>query len=216
MESDDEILVPGTESPSKDLVLEGKWIRLQPVDPEKDYQELYARSHGSPENEAVWKYMWRGPYKDENDFLQYLKSVKDDPKTVGFTVVNKPTNEKIGMITYLNIVPSNRTIEIGSIWYTPKFQRTYANTESCYLTIKYAFENLKYRRVEWKCNNLNERSRAAALRLGFKYEGLFRQHMIVKGKSRDSAYFSIIDKEWEEVKKNLESKLYASSSNLDY
>jgi len=106
----------------------------------------------------------------------------------------------------MNIVPSNRTIEIGGIWYIPEFHGKYANREASYLTIKHAFEIMKYRRVEWKCNNDNLKSRQAAQKLGFTFEGVFRQHMIIKKKNRDTAWFSIIDSEWKSVKENLDEK----------
>jgi len=97
-----------------------------------------------------------------------------------------------------------RRAEIGNIWYTPPFHRTYANTETSFLLMGYLFDDLKYRRVEWKCDNENLKSKEAALKLGFTFEGIFRQHMIIKGKNRDTAWFSVTDKEWkEQVKKCL-------------
>ena len=100
----------------------------------------------------LWKYLWSGPYSDIDSFKDYLKKLNPESgATIGFTVIDKPSNKKIGVITYLNIVPSNRTIEIGGIWYSPPFHGTYANTESSYLLINHAFEVLNYRRVEWKC-----------------------------------------------------------------
>ena len=102
----------------------------------------------------------------------------------------------VGMAAFMNIVPEHRRLEIGHIWYAPSAQRTEANTEAAYLMMREAFDELGYRRVEWKCDALNARSRAAALRLGFTFEGVFRAHMIVRGRSRDSAWFSLIDTEW--------------------
>mmetsp|Transcript_5449 Transcript_5449/g.7654 ORF Transcript_5449/g.7654 Transcript_5449/m.7654 type:complete len:209 (-) Transcript_5449:46-672(-) len=201
---EEEALAPGTIKPSKEVVLDGILIRLQPVDPENDYVELYKCSHG--EYDYIWKYMLRGPYASEQHFFEYLKSIKQDPAFVPFTVVNKPTNEKIGIIMFIHVEPSHKTAEI-SLWYTPKYHRTHANTESNCLLLRYAFEDLKYRRIEWKCDNRNQKSLASATRLGFKFEALFRQHMIVRGESRDTAYLSILDKEWSQVKQNLEKKL---------
>jgi len=136
-----------------------------------------------------------------------LQNTANAPDGVCYTVVDIQSNQKIGIVTFMRAAPSHRCIEIGGIWYTPKFHRTYANTESAYLLLSHAFDVLKYRRVEWKCNNLNEASKTAALKLGFTYEGLFRQHMIIKGLNRDTAWFSVIDSEWPEVKKKLEEKL---------
>jgi RimJ/RimL family protein N-acetyltransferase len=110
----------------------------------------------------------------------------------------------VGMAAFLNIVPEHRRLEIGHIWYAPSAQRTEANTETAYLMMREAFDELGYRRVEWKCDALNARSRAAALRLGFTFEGVFRAHMIVRGRNRDSAWFSLLDTEWPAVRDALE------------
>jgi RimJ/RimL family protein N-acetyltransferase len=100
-----------------------------------------------------------------------------------------------------------RVLELGHIWYVPEAQRTGVNTEAVYLMLSESFDRLGYRRVEWKCDSLNERSRRAAIRLGFTFEGIFRQHMIVKGKNRDTAWFSLLDHEWPDAKKRLEASL---------
>jgi len=193
--------------PSKDVVLdeEALNVRLQPLNPYEDCAELFKASSGA--NEVVWTYMPVGPFATEVEFMAYLQDLVQT--RISFVVFDKPSQQKIGIITYLSIVPEMRRIEIGGIWYTPKFQRTYANTQACYLMIKHAFEDLKYRRVEWKCNNENDRSRNAALRLGFTFEAFFRQHMIVKGKNRDTAFLSIIDGEWPEVKKRLHDIMFS-------
>jgi RimJ/RimL family protein N-acetyltransferase len=113
----------------------------------------------------------------------------------------------------LNIKPNHRTIEVGHLIYAPQLQRTRGATETFYLLAKYAFDKLHYRRLEWKCNALNTRSRSAAMRLGFRFEGIFRQHMIIKGRNRDSAWFSIIDQEWPAVKAASENWL--AEENFD-
>jgi RimJ/RimL family protein N-acetyltransferase len=115
----------------------------------------------------------------------------------------------VGMAAFMNIVPEHRRLEIGHIWYAPSAQRTEANTEAAYLMMREAFDELGYRRVEWKCDALNERSRAAALRLGFAFEGVFRKHMIVRGRSRDSAWFSLLDAQWPAARAALERWLDA-------
>ena len=104
------------------------------------------------------------------------------------------------MASYLNIVPANGCIEIGHIWFAPPLQKTRAATEAIFLMIRHAFEDLAYRRVEWKCDSLNEASRRAARRFGFTYEGTFRQHMVVKGRNRDTAWFAMLDHEWPRVR----------------
>jgi RimJ/RimL family protein N-acetyltransferase len=157
-----EVLTPLATALDPRVVLDGKHIRLQPVDPIADADELYANSHF--ENEctyiivclilknvtAVWRFMFKGPYTVP-EFKEYLSGIAPGASAnIGFTVVDKKSGKKIGIVTYLNNVPLHRTIEIGGIWYTPAFHRTYANTESSYLLIKHAFE-VGYRRVEWKC-----------------------------------------------------------------
>ena len=108
------------------------------------------------------------------------------------------------MASYLNIVPANGCIEIGHIWFAPPLQKTRAATEAILLMIRHAFEDLACRRVEWKCDSLNEASRRAARRFGFSYEGTFRQHMIIKGRNRDTAWFAILDHEWPRVRAGFE------------
>jgi RimJ/RimL family protein N-acetyltransferase len=113
----------------------------------------------------------------------------------------------MGIVCLMNIVPSNRCFEIGHVVFSPLLQRTTAATEAIYLLMKHCFEDLNYRRVEWKANNLNEPSKRAAVRLGFVPEGIFRKHMIVKGRNRDTAWFSVVDDEWAVVKGGLEGWL---------
>ena len=113
------------------------------------------------------------------------------------------------MVSFLNIVSDMRRLELGHLWYSPDSQRSNVNTEAIYLMLCEAFDRLKYRRVEWKCDSLNEKSRSAALRLGFKFEGTFRQHIIVKiRRNRDTAWYSMLDSEWTAIKKNMEMWLY--------
>eukprot|EP00026_Physarum_polycephalum_P017733 Phypoly_transcript_19058.p1 GENE.Phypoly_transcript_19058~~Phypoly_transcript_19058.p1 ORF type:complete len:199 (+),score=28.80 Phypoly_transcript_19058:132-728(+) len=184
-----------------DLV--GHKIKLTRLNPEADAEELYAASHG--ENALVWKYLLSPPFPSVEEYKKYLHSFA--PDIASYTVVDIKSGAKIGVVNYINIVPEHKRLELGNIWYTPKFHKTYANTESIYLMLRHAFVTLKLRRVEWKCHNENEPSKKAALGLGFKYEGLFRKHMIVKGENRDTAWFSIIDDEWEGVEKALQAKL---------
>jgi len=190
--------------PPRDLVLQSAHIRLQPLVPEQDCDELLRAASGNEQKDAIWAYMFFGPFHERAAFMDYLQQLYQNEGNVPFVVVDISSNAKIGIVTFMNISPTHRTIEIGNIWYTTQFQRSYANTESSYLLIKYAFEELQYRRVEWKCDNTNERSKKAATRLGFTFEGILRQHFILKGRNRDTAYFSILDGEWAKVKNHLE------------
>ena len=131
-----------------------------------------------------------------------------------FTVFENSANKQVGLVSFLAIVPEMRRLELGHIWYAPAAQRTKVNTETIYLMLSEAFDRLNYRRVEWKCDALNARSRAAALRLGFSYEGLFRQHLIYKGRNRDTAWFAMLDYEWPAIKKNMERWLYSNEPDI--
>ena len=186
----------------------GKSITLSPVNPKTDVAELYECSHGSDPQEQIWTYMSYGPFDGINSMQEWLEEGAESQDPLFFTVHHLESKQRIGMVSFLNIVSDMRRLELGHIWYAPASQRSNVNTEAIYLMLCEAFDRLKYRRVEWKCDSLNERSRAAALRLGFKFEGLFRQHIIVKGRNRDTAWYSILDSEWAAIKQNMEMWLY--------
>ncbi|MBB5327190.1 GNAT family N-acetyltransferase [Tunturiibacter gelidoferens] len=174
-------------------VLIGRFVSLTPVDPNLHAASLFERSQVA-ESEQLWRYLPGTPPLNLESFKSYLASraAKD---RLDFAIVDNHSNEAIGLASYLAIEPTHRRIEVGNILFTPRLQRTPGGTEAMYLLAKHAFE-LRYRRYEWKCNALNDPSRRAALRYGFQSEGIFRQHMIVKGKNRDTAWFSILDSEW--------------------
>ncbi len=187
---------------------EGRFITLSPVNPHADVAELYDCSHGSVIKEQIWTYMSYGPFDNKHSMQEWLEdgAISEDP--LFFTVHHLESKQRIGMVSFLNIVSDMRRLELGHLWYSPDFQRSNVNTEAIYLMLCEAFNRLKYRRVEWKCDSLNEKSRAAALRLGFKFEGIFRQHIIVKGRNRDTAWYSMLDSEWAAIKKHMEMWLY--------
>ena len=184
--------------------LRGRTVSLLPLDPERDAPALYRASHGTPERERVWTYMPRGPFDGESALGDWYRSMAEPGDPLFYTVVDSANEAPIGIVSLLSIEPVHGSIEIGHIWYAPERQRTSANTEACYLLLREAFDRLGYRHMEWKCHGLNARSRAAALRLGFRYEGLFRQHYIVKGRNRDTAWFSILDSEWPAIRAAME------------
>ena len=190
-----------------DLV--GQYVRLEPLEADGDAAELFAASHGDPKTEKLWTYMGNGPFSSLEAMTSFLevRATSDDP--LFFTVYEAASGRRVGMTSFMNIVSEMRRLELGNIWYAPPVQRTKVNTETIYLMLRRTFDDLGYRRAEWKCDALNARSRAAALRLGFSFEGLFRQHMIVKGRNRDTAYFSMLDKEWPQKRANLEAWLYS-------
>jgi RimJ/RimL family protein N-acetyltransferase len=175
--------------------LEGRFVQVRPLDPAGDAEALWDVSHdGSVQADRLWTYMY-DPFADRDAMRAWLDgcAASSDPL---FMTVESPAAGPVGMAAFMNVVPEHRRLEIGHIWYAPSAQRTEANTEAAYLMMREAFDELGNRRVEWKCDALNERSRVAALRLGFTFEGVFRKHMIVRGRSRDSAWFSLLDMEW--------------------
>ena len=181
---------------------------LSAVDPQIDVAELYACSHGSDIQEQIWTYMSYGPFENRHSMQRWLEERARSEDPLCFTVHHLESKQRVGMVSFLNIVSEMRRLELGHIWYSPNFRRSNVNTEAIYLMLCEAFDRLQYRRVEWKCDSLNERSRAAARRLGFKFEGVFRQHLIVKGRNRDTAWYSMLDSEWATIKENMEIWLY--------
>lgn len=192
--------------------LEGAYVTLEPLDPVRHGDSLW-RLAGGLENQALWKYMHSGPFPERSAFDAYLaeKAVSEDP--LYFAIVDRTTGLAVGHATFLRIDPAQRVIEVGAIVFTRPLQRTRAATEAMYLMARYVFEDLGYRRYEWKCNVLNDASQAAARRLGFAFEGVFRQHMIVKGRSRDTAWFSMLDREWPARK--VEFERWLAPENFD-
>jgi RimJ/RimL family protein N-acetyltransferase len=183
--------------------LKGRFVTLVPLDPAAHGAALYHASHG-PEREDLWRYLFDGPYQDQAAFEDRLKQMAASRDPLFFTILDNANGQPVGYSSYLRIEPAHRCIEVGSILFTPLLQRTPGATEAMYLMARHVFEDLGYRRYEWKCNALNEPSRRAALRLGFTFEGIFRQHMIMKGRNRDTAWFSMLDSEWPARKANFE------------
>lgn len=192
--------------------LPGRFGRLRPLDTARDTERLYRPSHG-PEREALWAYLWNGPFDDPASFAAYVASIASNTTDPVFWCVADANDEAVGWLSLLRIEPAHRVIEVGHILYTPSVQRTPLATEAQYLLARHVFETLGYRRFEWKCNALNEPSRRAAERFGFTYEGIFRQHMIVKGRNRDTAWYAMLDHEWPACKARYERWL--SPDNFD-
>ena len=186
----------------------GEFITLSPVSPQADAGELYECSHGSDMKEQLWTYMGYGPFDSIHSMQRWLEDGARSKDPLFLTVHHRESRRRVGMVSFLNIASDMLRLELGHIWYSPDVQRSNVNTEATYLMLCEAFDRMKYRRVEWKCDSLNERSRSAAMRLGFRFEGIFRQHMIVKDRNRDTAWYSILDSEWAAVKKNMQMWLY--------
>lgn len=180
-------------------VLEGRYVRLEPLDPVKHGRELYEASAVSDADEK-FRYLYELPPEEESSFVAWVSRVSKSADPLFFAVVDKATGKVAGRQTLMRIDAQNGSIEIGNIYWGPLISRKPAATEALFLFMKYVFDDLGYRRFEWKCNNNNEPSKRSAIRFGFQHEGLFRQHLVVKGLNRDTAWFSIIDKEWQVLK----------------
>jgi RimJ/RimL family protein N-acetyltransferase len=198
--------------PPQPTVLAGRFIKLVPLDPEAHGEALYENSHGEG-RELLWRYLFDGPYPNRPAFDVRLRQMASSRDPLFFSILDQPLENPVGYASYMRIEPAHRCIEVGSILFTPPLQRTPGATEAMYLMARHAFEDLGYRRYEWKCNSLNEPSRRAASRLGFTFEGIFRQHMIVKGRNRDTAWYAMLDSDWPARKANFERWL--SPENFD-
>ena len=172
---------------------QGRFVRLEPLDVSVHAASLHRALHdGDPK---LWDYLRVGPFPERADFDVGLAELSADDSELFFTVVDPRSGEALGFLALLRIDEVNGSIEIGWIAFGAAMQRTPMSTEAVYLLAKHAFD-LGYRRVEWKCNSVNERSWRAAERFGFTFEGVFRNHQVTKGRNRDTAWFSITDDEW--------------------
>ncbi|KAE8383687.1 acyl-CoA N-acyltransferase [Aspergillus bertholletiae] len=195
----DPVNQPPAQRPNSTQLLQGRTIDLVHLSPSHT-EALWTLVGGTsdPTKASAWAYLPEGPYA-EADLDKFQASVaakcrSTDP--IFYAIVDKSQNV-LGWITLMSIVPEQLRLEIGWVLFSPALQRTTGATEATYLLLKYAFAELGYRRVEWKCNALNGRSKRAAERLGFVFEGVFRQHMVVKGRNRDTAWFSILKEDWD-------------------
>jgi RimJ/RimL family protein N-acetyltransferase len=201
--------------PARGTTLSGDHVTLRPLDPADDVDELYAVSHLPHGDPAVWTYLPGGPYADLDEMRAALDTAAASTDPLFLTVVPRSDQRPRGVCSYLRITPEHGVIEIGHIWFAASLQRSTATTEAIYLLARHAFDELGYRRLEWKCNALNAPSRQAALRFGFAFEGVFEQHMIVKSRNRDTAWFAITDKRWPAVRSAFETWLAPSNFDAD-
>jgi RimJ/RimL family protein N-acetyltransferase len=193
------------------VALEGKRVSLVPL-ALAHADDLFAATHG-PEREDIWRYMFVGPFSDAPSFRADLEEKARSEEPLFFAVIDRASGRALGFQAFLNIEPAHRAIEVGWVLYSPALQRTAAATEAQYLFASHAFETLGCRRYVWKCDDANTKSKTAAIRLGFVLEGLFRQHMIVKGRNRDTAWFSMLDREWPTRKAAFEA--FLAPANFD-
>ena len=192
-------------------VIQGKYCRLEPLDADQHGADLFAAfardTHGS-----LWTYLPTGPFASADEYIQWIRDFAAGQDPLFFAIIDAASDKPVGVCSYLRIDPAAGSIEIGHICYSDLLSRTPAATEAMYLLMREAFA-LGYRRYEWKCNALNQPSRIAAQRLGFSYEGVFRQAMVVKGHNRDTAWYGMTDQDWPAIRAALE--FWLADSNFD-
>ena len=177
--------------------IDGRQISVTPLDVERHAAELFEAAQGEGSDPSLYTYLGAGPFESIDGFRGWLAGMVADHGLGVFVVIDRATGRAIGCASLMRMDPANGVVEIGNIFYGGSLQRTTGSTEAFFLIGDYVFRTLGYRRFEWKCNALHERSRKAALRFGFTFEGIFRQHMIVKGRNRDTAWFAMLDHEWD-------------------
>lgn len=187
-------------------ILEGRYARLEPLDPMHHGEALYDSALAAG-YEGRFRYLFEDAPPNREAFQAWLENASASKDPLFFAVVDKQTNRAEGRQALMRITPDHGVIEIGNILWGPAIARTRIATEAFYLFARYVFDTLGYRRFEWKCNALNAPSRGAAHRFGFAFEGVFRQHMVVKNQNRDTAWFSIIDGEWPRLRQGYEAWL---------
>ena len=193
-----------TRQPVTNAPMSGRYVELQPLDPKAHADALWA-AIGTPAD--LWTYIPIGPFADKAGLEAGLEWIVAQPTWDSFAIFDGAGGEGCGTASYLRTDAANGCTEIGFIVYGERFQRTQGATEAQFLFARRVFDELGYRRYEWKCNALNEASKRAAVRLGFTYEGTFRQHMVVKGQNRDTAWFAMLDHEWPAIKARFEAWL---------
>jgi len=188
--------VPGwtTRARPPRAVLEGRHCRLEPLEAARHAAQLF-EANSLDRDGRMWTYLLSGPFESFDEYSAWLESRQASVDPLFYAIVERSSGLAVGVASYLRIDPANGSVEVGHLQFSPRLQRRTAATEAMYLMMKQAFD-LGYRRYEWKCDALNAGSRRAAERLGFTFEGVFRQAVVYKGRNRDSAWFSIIDAEW--------------------
>ena len=196
----------------KGLMLEGRVVRLDPLTP--DHAAGLHEAFLTSEDGSIWDYLPYGPFETAEDYAAWIaeNTAAGDPYFMA--IFDKEQHQYVGVASYLRISPEAGSIEVGHINFSPLMQGSVAATETMFLMMEWAFEH-GYRRYEWKCNDLNMKSRAAAQRLGFSYEGIFRQAALSKGRNRDTAWFAMIDQEWPALKSAFEAWLHPQNFDAE-
>jgi len=188
------------------VVLTGSHCRLEPLNPTRHTDELFTAYSQAP-NDGDWTYLSVGPFRDDQAFRTHVQQMSLSTDPFHFAVIDLRTGLAVGTLALMRHQPQHGVVEVGCVTFSTVLQRSRTSTEAQFLLMSHVFDQLGYRRYEWKCDSLNRRSRNAAERLGFQYEGTFRQAIVYKGRNRDTAWFSILDKEWAVVKAAFEQWL---------
>ena len=193
--------------------LVGREVVLEPQNAQLHGEQLYTAGHESPEALAIWDYLAYGPWPNVEAYKAVLRAQSASTDPIFYAIRLKHSGKVCGQASFLDNHAQHGVTEIGHIWFAPELQRTRAATEALFLMLSHAFDDLNYRRMQWRCNSLNQKSRTAARRLGFRFEGIFYNHLIFKGKNRDTAWYSILDTEWPQVRSII--KYWLSDDNFD-
>ncbi|AXC51005.1 N-acetyltransferase [Paracoccus suum] len=196
-------------APGDDAVIEGRTVRLERLNAARHAADIHAAAHGA---DWIWDYLGYGPFRSEAEYRAWMEGVEAGRDPCFYAFVDKASGRALGLGSLMRVDVPNGVIEVGHIMITPAMQRTTAASEAIMLMVGWAFRN-GYRRVEWKCDALNAPSRAAADRYGFSPEGVFRQHMIIKGRNRDTAWFAMTDRDWPAIRARWDAWL--APSNFD-
>jgi RimJ/RimL family protein N-acetyltransferase len=191
--------------------LAGPRAALEPIDQRRHAEGLFASGHPDAAAADLWTYMPYGPFADLAEMTAWLRGRAALADPLFYAIRDRQGGGLAGMASFLRIQPNFGVIEIGNIWFGPAYQNQALTTEALYLMMHHAMEELQYRRFEWKCDALNRASRLAALRLGFRFEGVFYNHMIIKGRNRDTAWYALLDSEWPALRENFETWLAADN-----
>ena len=204
--SGERVTLPPSLLPAR-IPLEGVDVTLEPMDASKHATGLYEASHRTEEALRIWDYLTYGPWPDVEAYKGFLRGQSASVDPIFYAIRSNRTGKLCGQASFLDNHAQNGVTEIGHIWFGPELQRTRGATEALFLMLKYTMSDLGYRRMQWRCNALNAKSRGAAQRLGFRFEGIFYNNLIFKGMNRDTAWYSILDDEWPEVRRKIESWL---------
>ncbi|MCW2479712.1 GNAT family N-acetyltransferase [Candidatus Symbiopectobacterium sp. NZEC135] len=194
------------------ITLTGRFCRVEPLRVEQHLDALYTAYAAAPDGRD-WTYLFVGPFRDKEEYRAYLTATEQQQDSQCYVVIDTRTDNAVGTFSLMRVDVSNGVIEVGSVVFSSALKRTPLATEAHFLLMGYVFEQLHYRRYEWKCDSLNAPSRRAALRLGFTFEGIFRQAIVYKGRTRDTAWFSLLDTEWSQRK--LDFRDWLAQGNFD-